>query len=68
MGSWNKTCVLSNLAIYDGDKVVVFILEDGGDGSDSYATALFRPLLLPFNSVYNVIMVMVRRVLVLVLI
>ena len=53
MGSWNKTCVLSNLAIYDGDKVVVFILEDGGDGSDSYATALFRPLLLPFNSVYN---------------
>lgn len=55
MGSWLKTCGLSNLHIYAGTPVYVFVLEDARRDSDSdcYATSLFRPLLLPFTSEYN---------------
>jgi hypothetical protein len=53
MGCWNKTCGLSNLHIYAGTPVYVFVLEDRRDDSNCYSTSLFRPLLLPFQSEYN---------------
>lgn len=53
MGCWNKTCGLSNLHIYAGTPVYVFVLEDYRDGTDCYTTSLFSPLLLPFTSEYN---------------
>lgn len=53
MGCWNKTCGLSNLHICSGTPVYVFVLEEGRDDSNCYSTSLFRPLLLPFESVYN---------------
>lgn len=53
MGCWNKTCGLSNLHIYAGDPVYVFVLEEKRDDSNCYTTSLFRPLLLPFESEYN---------------
>jgi len=53
MGSWNKTCGLSNLHITARTPVYVFMLEDRRDDSNCYTTSLFRPLLLPFESVYN---------------
>lgn len=55
MGSWNKTCGLSNLHIFAGTPVYVFVLEDVSAERDNscYTTSLFSPLLLPFNSEYN---------------
>ncbi len=54
MGSWNKTCGLSNLHIRSGDEVYVFVLEESTDKTDRcYSTAFWRPLLLPFTSKYN---------------
>lgn len=53
MGCWNKTCGLSNLHIYAGTSVYVFVLEDARSDSDCYTTSLFRPLLLPFTSEYD---------------
>lgn len=53
MGSWNKTCGLSNLHITSGTPVYVFVLEHNRDNSNCYSTSLFSPLLLPFESVYN---------------
>ena len=53
MGSWNKTCGLSNLHIHAGTPVYVFVLEEKRDDSNCYTTSLFRPLLLPFESEYN---------------
>lgn len=53
MGCWNKTCGLSNLHITSGTPVYVFVLEDDRDNSNCYATSLFSPLLLPFESEYN---------------
>ena len=54
MGSWNKTCGLSNLHITAGDKAYVFVLEPATDKNDRcYATHLFKPLLLPFETTYN---------------
>lgn len=55
MGSWNKTCSLSNLHIFAGTPVYVFVLEDvsAERDNDCYTTSLFSPLLLPFNSEYN---------------
>jgi hypothetical protein len=54
MGCWNKTCGLSNLHIYAGTPVYVFVLEENKHKDDHcYATSLYRPLLLPFESVYN---------------
>ena len=53
MGCWNKTCGLSNLHIYAGTPVYVFVLEEKRDDSNCYTTSLFSPLLLPFDSEYN---------------
>ena len=54
MGSWNKTCGLSNLHIYAGTPVYVFVLEENQNRNDDcYTTSLFRPVLLPFESVYT---------------
>lgn len=53
MGSWYKTCGLSNLHIRDYDEVMVFILEPNSDKTDRcYNTAFWKPLLLPFYSKY----------------
>lgn len=54
MGCWNKTCGLSRLHIYHGDPVYVFVLEQNAIHDDRcYTTALFSPLLLPFEADYN---------------
>jgi hypothetical protein len=54
MGSWNKTCGLSNLPIMEGEDTYVFVLERKQKlDSPCYATHLYRPLLLPFISTYN---------------
>jgi hypothetical protein len=53
MGSWNKTCGLSNLHIKSGEKAYVFLLEPGNESDHCYATHLFKPLLLPFETTYN---------------
>ena len=54
MGSWNKTCGLSNLHITSGEKAYVFVLEQNRDATDRcYSTHLFNPLLLPFETTYN---------------
>lgn len=54
MGCWNKTCGLSNLAIHEGEPVMVFTLVQNNDISDfCYSTALYSPVLLPFYSHYN---------------
>lgn len=56
MGCWNKTCGLSNLHIYAGDHVYVFVLEKAEQDLHPdfcYSTSFYRPLLLPFRSEYN---------------
>jgi hypothetical protein len=53
MGSWNKTCGLSNLHIHAGTPVYVFVLEKNKAYDHCHSTGLFAPLLLPFESVYN---------------
>src|SRR5574343_510783 len=55
MGCWNKTCGLTNLHITGDTEVYVFILEalDNTRKSKCYTTAFYKPLLLPFTSVYN---------------
>jgi hypothetical protein len=53
MGCWNKTCGLSNLHITAGTPVYVFVLERNKDYDQCYATSLFSPVLLPFESVYD---------------
>lgn len=54
MGSWNKTCGLTNLPIMDGDSAYVFILARVKDIHDHcYSTHLYKPLLFPFYSTYN---------------
>lgn len=53
MGSWNKTCGLSNLHIRSGEKAYVFVLEPNKDNSHCYSTHLYSPLLLPFETTYN---------------
>ena len=53
MGSWSKTCGLSNLHITAGTPVYVFVLEKNKDYDHCHSTGLFAPLLLPFESVYD---------------
>lgn len=54
MGSWNKTCGLTNLHIRAGDKAYVFVLEKNCTSNNHcYSTHLYRPLLLPFETTYN---------------
>jgi hypothetical protein len=54
MGSWYKTCGVSNLHIRDHDEVMVFVLEQNRDLTDRcYSTAFWKPLMLPFYSKYG---------------
>ncbi len=54
MGCWNKTCGLSNLHIYSGTEVYVFVLAKNTDNTDRcYSTAFYKPLLMPFYSHYD---------------
>jgi hypothetical protein len=54
MGSWYKTCGLSNMHIRDDDEVMVFVLEKNNDQTDRcYSTAFWSPCLLPFYSKYG---------------
>ena len=54
MGSWNKTCGLSNLYINSGEPVMVFTLVRNNYLTDfCYSTALYSPVLIPFYSEYN---------------
>jgi hypothetical protein len=55
MGYWNKTCALSNLPIFAGEEVYVFLIEQSGNGKDShcYSNHLYSPIITPFYSHYN---------------
>lgn len=54
MGCWNKTCGLSNLHIYSGMPVYVFVLEENTTNTDRcYTTSYWKPVALPFESFYN---------------
>lgn len=55
MGSWNKTCGLSNLPIMGGEPVYVFVLEKAGsrNSSNCYSTWLYKPAMIPFQAEYN---------------
>lgn len=54
MGSWNKTCGISRLHIKAEESVYVFVLEQNKISKDRcYATAFWKPVMLPFQSVYN---------------
>ena len=54
MGSWNKTCGISRLHIEAGTPVYVFVLEENMNKTERcYSTSFWRPVLLPFNSVYD---------------
>ncbi len=54
MGCWNKTCGLSGLPIFAGERVYVFVLIQNADTSDrSYTTSFWRPVILPFETTYN---------------
>lgn len=53
MGCWNKTCGLSNLHIYAGDPVYVFLLEQNPHHDRCYSTAFWAPVMLPFLSEYD---------------
>lgn len=58
MGSWNGTCMISNLPIIEGEKVKLIILHDGFNrdrysGGFCNANGLMAPLFLPINGEYN---------------
>lgn len=57
MGCWNKTCGISKLPIFSGEKVYAFILEEqltGFAGNDHhYPSSEWIPCRLPFVTRYN---------------
>lgn len=53
MGSWNKTCGISNLHIMEGTPVYVFVLEKNLNYDPCYTTSHYFPTLTLFESVYN---------------
>jgi hypothetical protein len=55
MGSWNKTCVLSNYHITSGQKVAIFLLTEQYRGLDHfcYSNSYFSPCLFPFYGEYD---------------
>lgn len=54
MGSWNKTCAISNLHITYNTPVTAFILERQPIDNDMcYTTALYKPVPLPFYTTYD---------------
>lgn len=53
MGSWLKTCGLSNLHIKENDDVYVFVLEQNKNIDRCYTTSYWKPISLSFNAKYN---------------
>jgi|AntRauTorcE11897_2_1112592.scaffolds.fasta_scaffold10036_1 hypothetical protein len=53
MGSWNKTCGLTRLHINAGKEVYVFALERVTSHERCYATAFWKPCLVPWVAEYN---------------
>ncbi len=53
MGSWNGTCGLSGLPIIEGEEIYVFPIEEAYRDSFCYATALYKPVIVPFRAKYN---------------
>ena len=53
MGCWNGTCGLSGLPIIHGNEIYVFPIVESYRDSFCYATALYRPSVLPFRAEYN---------------
>jgi hypothetical protein len=57
MGCWNKTCALSNLPIFAGEEVYVFLIEQNGlglgSGNHCYSNHLYSPIITPFYSHYD---------------
>jgi hypothetical protein len=53
MGCWNGTCGLSGLPIIHGEEMYVFPIVESFRDSFCYASALYRPTVLPFRAKYN---------------
>jgi hypothetical protein len=54
MGCWNKTCGLSNLPIYYGEEVYVFLIQENAFSSNHcYSDHLYSPIIAPFYSQYD---------------
>jgi hypothetical protein len=53
MGCWNGTCGLSGLPITHGEEMYVFPIVSVNADSFCYASALYRPVVLPFLAEYN---------------
>ena len=56
MGCWNNTCGLTNLPIISGEAVYVFPVKEedlSGYRSHCETSALYKPVLTPFEAVYN---------------
>lgn len=58
MGCWNGTCALTNLPIYSGEEIVLFIVKEQNlsscnGGGYCNTTDLFTPISLPIIGTYN---------------
>ena len=53
MGSWNKTCALTGLAICSDMPIYGFVIIESPYHNRDGATALWTPVLLPFTGKYN---------------
>ena len=53
MGSWNGTCGLTRLPIIEDTEIYVFPIVPSSSNSFCYATALYRPSVLPFRAKYD---------------
>lgn len=53
MGCWFKTCGLTQMHIYGGEPVYVFLLKKPKYKNVSYSNFLYDPLLFPFDSIYD---------------
>ena len=53
MGCWSATCGLSNLPIFEGDRVVCFIVKDGYPGLALQPSDHGKPFLIPCIGKYN---------------
>lgn len=53
MGCWNKTCGLTRLHIHSGTPVYVFALQQVMSHERCYATAFWKPCLIPWTAEYN---------------
>jgi hypothetical protein len=53
MGCWNGTCGLSGLPITVGEEIYIFPIVENNNRSFCYASALYRPSVLPFRAQYD---------------